>query len=62
MPHPLNVNVATDGEDYLPDLTVHDLFHGDQDQNIPDDEDDCTSMAISETNISDQGDVQVIIH
>ena len=59
MPRPWNVDEATDGEEYLPDRTVHDPFHNDQDQDLPNDEDDGTSMAISEPNINDRGDVQV---
>ena len=59
MSHPLNVDEAADGEEYLPDPTVYDPFHDDQDQDLPNDEDDGTSMAISEPNINNQGDVQV---
>ena len=59
MPRPLNVDEATDGEEYLPDPTVPDPFHDDQDQDLPSNEDDGTSMAISEPNINDRGDVQV---
>ncbi len=53
MPHPLNVNVAADGKEYLQDLTVHDPFDDEQDQDLPNDEDDGKSMAISEPNIND---------
>lgn len=59
MPRPLNGDDDTEADDYLPDLTVHDPFQDLQDEDLPNDKDDGTSMTISQTNINYRVDVPV---
>ena len=53
MPRPFHDDDAAEEDQYLPDSTVHAPFNDTQDQDLPSDDNDGTSMAISEPNIND---------
>ncbi len=59
MPRPFHDDDAAEEDQYLPDSTVHAPFNDTQDQDLPSDDNDGTSMAISHPNVNDRGDVRV---